>query len=483
MSAPLSTGGGSPTPIAGAVTRSLWLDRLDPPPQRRPPLDGDVDVDVAIVGGGFSGLWTAYYLIRTDPTLRVAVLERHHCGFGASGRNGGWAIGELAGGFASYAKRSSPQEALRLTRAVFESVDEIARVAGTEAIECDFAKGGTVRVARTAPQAERQRTEIAEHHRHGLTEDDIRLLSAEEARARVGATEVRSGIFFTHTAALDPAKLVEGLASTVTGAGVAVYEGTTVRRVPSEDAGQRGGRAVVETDRGVVRAGAVVVATEAYTRDLPGHRLDLLPIYSLMIATEPLPPSTMAELGLVGRPTFADDRHLVIYGQRTADDRIAFGAPGIPYLFGSRISAANETRLASHETIRDILVELFPALADVAITHRWGGVLGIPRDWRPGLRFDPTSGVGALGGYVGEGVAASNLAGRTMADLVLGHDTDRTSLPWVGVRARRWEPEPLRWVGVRGSRTILAAADRREAETDRPADAAFRLSRLLRGGN
>jgi glycine/D-amino acid oxidase-like deaminating enzyme len=236
----------------------------------------------------------------------------------------------------------------------------------------------------------------------------------------------------------------------------------------------------VETAAGTIRAEAVVRATEAYTRDLPGARRDLIPVYSLMVATEPLDTAVFDEIGLAQRPSFADDRYMVIYGQRTADDRIAFGGRGVPYRYGSRIDRATEVRLASHELIGRTLVELFPVLADARITHRWGGVLAIPRNWLPGVRFDPSSGRGVLGGYVGEGVAASNLAGRTMAELVAGLDTERTSLPWVGVRSRRWEPEPLRWLGVRASRRILAAADEREFRTDREATLASKVAGLLR---
>lgn len=460
--------------LADAVARPLWIDRLDPAIEPRAALDRDLDVDVAIVGGGYSGLWTAYYLVRRDPSLRIAVVERDYCGFGASGRNGGWAVGELAAGFATYAARSSPDAALRLTRLVFDAVDEIGRVTAAEAIECDYAKGGNIRVARNAPQARRQCEEIDELHAEGLSDGDIRLLDAAEAQEYLAATEVRSGIFFAHCAAIDPAKLVRGLADVVAAAGVRVFECTAVTAIAGR---------TVTTPGGTIRAEHVIRATEAYTRDLPGHRRDLLPIYSHMIATEPLPADVIDRIGLDDRPTFNDDRHIVVYGQRTADDRIAFGAQGVPYLYGSSIDPANETDLTTHERVRDILVDMIPVLADAAITHRWGGVLAIPRDWSPGLTFDRASGSGVLGGYVGEGVAAANLAGRTMADLVLGEQTERTDLPWIGHTARRWEPEPLRWLGVRGSRAILGAADRSEFRTDREARLAFRLSRLLRGGN
>ncbi len=429
---------------------------------------------MAIVGGGFSGLWTAYYLTTLDPTLRIAVVERDHCGYGASGRNGGWAVGELAGSFAKYAARSSADAALRQARAVFDAVDEIGRVAAAEGIDCDFAKGGCIRVARNRPQADRQREEIDEVRAQGFTEDEIRLLEPDEARDHFNATDVRSGIFFAPTAALHPAKLVRGLADAVERRGVTIWEGTTV--TATEDG-------AVQTEYGVVRAPVVVQATEAYTRDLAGQRRDLLPVYSLMVATEPLSADAVAEIGLSQRPTFADDRHMVIYGQRTGDDRLAFGGRGVPYLFGSRIDRNAELHQPSHELIRETLVELCPVLADVEITHRWGGVLGIPRNWVPAVSFDRRTGAGFLGGYVGEGVAAANLAGRTMAELITNAETDRTLLPWVGFRARRWEPEPFRWLGVRASRRILGAADDREYRTDDEASVAFRLSRLLRGGN
>ncbi|MEL6893444.1 MAG: FAD-binding oxidoreductase [Actinomycetota bacterium] len=467
--------------LADARPRPLWLDALGELPARTTLGDGRAavrardagsDVDVAIVGGGFSGLWTAYHLAVLDPSKRITVFERHHVGFGASGRNGGWAVGELAGSVATYTARSSPQEALRLERAVMASVDEIGQIADAERIDCGFAAGGSVRLARTPPQRRRQLDEVAAMRSLGHGEDVIRLLDADEARSHLAATNVLGGVWFAPCAALDPGRLVTGLARACEARGVVIREGTDVRDVTA------GG---VETSHGTIRAETSVLATEAYTRDLPGRRRDLLPVYSYMIATEPLPASTWREIGLAGRPTFADDRTMVIYGQRTADDRLAFGATGVPYLFGSRIDHRVEFGRRSAEHVHRILVDLLPQLAGARITHRWGGVLGIPRNWAPSIRFDRTMRQGVLGGYVGEGVAAAQLAGRTMAELVLGHDTVRTTLPWVDLHTRRWEPEPLRWIGVRASRSILAAADRREARTGREARWSTGLARLLRG--
>ncbi|WP_419945782.1 NAD(P)/FAD-dependent oxidoreductase [Candidatus Poriferisodalis sp.] len=468
---------GDPWSLETASTVPLWIDRLEPPVAPRPAVEGDLDVDVAIVGGGFSGLWTAYYLRQLEPSLRVAVLERHYCGFGASGRNGGWAVGELAGSFEDYARRASPTESLRLVRAVFDAVDEIGRVTHAEGIDCDYAKGGTIRVARTAPQAERQAAEIAEARQIGLTEDELRMLDADEAKKQLNATEVRSGLLLGPSAVVDPAKLVTGLACAVEAAGAEIYEQT--RAVAIE-----GGAVQVTGAAGAeVRAPVIVRATEAYTRDLRGLRRDILPVYSRMIATEPLAPEMFDDIGLVNRPSFADDRRMVTYGQRTVDNRIAFGATGVPYSFGSRIAPSAEVHLGMHRRIWRVLADMLPQVADARITHRWGGVLGIPRNWLPGVRFDPRTGEGVLGGYVGEGVAASNLAGRTMADLVCERATERTSLPWAGVRARRWEPEPLRWLGVRAGRALLGMADHREMRTGRRERMASGVAKLLRGGH
>ena len=467
------SGGMPPGPRSDSEyrSRSMWLDTCPGSLDPRPALHGDSDADVAIVGGGFTGLWTAYYLLGLDPTLRVTVIEREVCGFGASGRNGGWAVGELAAGIEKYADLADLPASLRLARAVFDSVDEIGRVAEAEGIDCGYRKGGVIRFARNAPQAERQAAEVAHHHELGLNEDEIRLLSAAEACAHAQATGVLSGIFYAPCAAVDPARLVRGLAEAVTRRGATIVERTAAIAIEP-------GR--VLTDRGTVRADVVVRATEAYTRDLRGRKRQLLPIYSLMIGTEPLPQSVFDEIGLADRPTFADDRYMVIYGQRTADNRIAFGGRGVPYLYGSRISPAVERHHRSHERIHATLLDLFPALSEARITHRWGGVLGVPRNWTPFVHFDRAAGTAGAGGYVGEGVAPSNLAGRTLADLITGTDSERVGLPWVGVRHRRWEPEPLRWLGVRSSRWILAAADAYEYRTNREARTAVALARKLR---
>ena len=457
--------------VADYSNLSLWMATLPGGLEPRPALDGDAAVDVAIVGGGFTGLWTAYYLAERDPCLSIMVIERDICGFGASGRNGGWCVGELATGFDSYARRSNHDAALRLMGYVHGSVDEVGRVIAAESIECGFAKGGVIRFARNRAQAQRQVAEMEQHRAHGIGEDVIRLLEPDQVRDYARPTDLYGGIFYEPCAALDPARLVRGLAAVVERRGVRIVEQTAATALR---------KGSVTTTGGTVTAPVVIRAMEAYTRDLPGRRRTLVPLYSLMIATEPLDEATLAEIGLETRPTFADDRYAVIYGQRTADGRVAFGGRAVPYRYGSRISPATERDQRSHDLIREVLVEIFPVLADVAITHRWGGVLGAPRNWIPSVRFDRDRGFGTAGGYVGEGVAPSNLAGRTLADLVTGADSELVDLAWVGIESRRWEPEPLRWLGIRGTRAVMGWADRKEFRTGRRSRVGEVAYRLLR---
>jgi glycine/D-amino acid oxidase-like deaminating enzyme len=221
----------------------------------------------------------------------------------------------------------------------------------------------------------------------------------------------------------------------------------------------------VQTTHGRVRADVVVRATEGYTPQLPAERRTLAPLYSLMIATEPLPASFWAEVGWEARETFSDGRHLIIYGQRTADDRIAFGGRGAPYHFGSRVHDRFDRDPAVFADLRRELVRLFPALDGVPITHEWGGPLGIPRDWYPSVGFEPTTGLAWAGGYVGDGVGTTNLAGRTLADLILRCETELTALPWVGHRSPRWEPEPFRWGGINAGLRLTTGLDRVEERT------------------
>jgi len=440
---------------------SLWWDTLPGPlvGDPRPALEGDVDADVAIVGAGYTGLWTAYYLAKADPTLRVVVVEQETAGFGASGRNGGWCSALFPASWDKIARMSSRDEAIRLQRAMFDTVDEIAKVVADEGMDVHWTKGGTVGVARTYTQLARGRAEIDHARSWGFGADDYAWLSADQMRERIGCTDVLGGTYTPHTAAIHPARLARGLAQAVERLGVRIYEQTCALSLEP---------GVVRAAHGSVRAERVIRATEGYTPSLPGYRRAVIPVYSLMLATEPLPSTVWESLGLARRETFNDGRHLIIYGQRTADDRLAFGGRGAPYHYGSAVRSDFDREPAVFAELRRVLIELFPAVADYAVTHTWGGPLGITRDWFASVGLDERTGVGWAGGYVGDGVGTTNLAGRTLADLVLGRrDSDLVTLPWVGHRSPQWEPEPLRFIGVNAGLRVMGTADGAEARSGR----------------
>lgn len=443
----------------------------------RDPLDGDTEADVCVVGAGYTGLWTAYYLLKADPGLRVVVVEAEFAGFGASGRNGGWCSALFPASVSALARRHSRPAALAMRRAMNDTVTEIGRAAAEEAIDCHWAHGGSVRLARTPLQLDRARAEAAEDAAFDHV-DGVELLDADQAVRLVGASRVLGAAFDPHCARVHPARLARGLARAVERRGATIAEGT--RALGIDPSGPRGVPAArVVTDHGTVRARYVVRATEAWTATLPGSRRDVIPVYSLMIATEPLPPQFWAIAGLARGETFSDQRHLIIYGQRTADDRLAFGGRGAPYHLGSRIRPDFDREPRVFSTLRDTLTDLFPAVRDHRITHAWGGPLAIARDWHASVGLDTDTGLAWAGGYVGDGVGTANLAGRTLADLLLRRDTELTRLPWVGHRSPQWEPEPWRWLGVNAGLRAMTAADLEERITKRPSLAARLLAPLL----
>jgi glycine/D-amino acid oxidase-like deaminating enzyme len=451
---------------------SFWLDTVPESLAPSEVLPGDLAVDVAIAGAGLTGLWTAYYLATAQPDLRIAVCEAEIAGFGASGRNGGWCSALFPASLGKLTRMAGRDAAVAMYRAMQATVDEVGRVAAAENIDCHWAKGGTVALARSAVQLERAKAEVAEVRGYGFGEEDLTLLTETEARARVAASGVLGGTYTPHCAAIHPARLVRGLARVVRERGVKLYERTPVTQIAP-------GKLV--TTRGMVTADYVIRATEGYTPALPGLHRAVVPVYSLMIATEPLPPPVWETLGLDGRPTFTDGRHLLIYGQRTADGRLAFGGRGAPYHLGSAVRPSFDRVPAVFGALRRTLGELFPALGEVKITHTWGGPLGIARDWCASAGLDRATGLGWAGGYVGDGLATTNLAGRTLADLVLGTGSELTRLPWVNHRSRPWETEPLRWLGINAGLRTMSWADRAEGQTGRPSRAAQLMDRFLGG--
>lgn len=450
--------------LSGLPNRPLWFEASEP----QPSLQGTQEADVVIVGAGYTGLWTAYYLLKSAPSLRVVLLEKQQVGFGASGRNGGWASAIFPISLPRVAQMYSHAAALRLQAAMNATVDEIGRVLSLEGVEADYAKQGYLSLARSAPQLARARATVEASARFGLP-DQWQIIDGESAFARVGAQGTLGGLYTEHCALVHPGKLVRGLARLVERMGATIHEYSPVTEI---------GSGLVRTTQGSVRAGTVVRATEAFTAEQAGYSRFVIPLYSLVLATEPLSAELRRELNLDQRLAFNDLRHLRVYGQVTTEGRLVFGGRGAPYQWGSKMSDDADLVDKVHGRIHDTLVEFFPQLADARITHRWGGALGVSRDWCPTVSFDRDKRIAWAGNYVGDGVATSNLAGRILRNLILEQDEEINSLPLVNHRSPSWEREPLRWLGINGGLAATALSDREERIINRPSRTAMLLEKL-----
>ena len=428
---------------------SHWLCSAGQTAPTRPPLPGPGETDIAVVGGGFTGLWAAYALRRLAPQRSVTVLEAEHVGFGASGRNGGWLSHLVPGNRARYSAGPGGHAAVaRLQGALITAIDEVLATCTREGIDADQHRGGQLTVATTHAGLHRLRAERDADLRYWLRPDQSELLDAGAVRDRIEVTGAAGGLLHPMVVRVDPAKLVTGLAAAVERLGGVIHERTRVRAA---------GPGRVATDRGELRAESVLVCTEGYGGPLLGHR-SIIPINSSMIVTEPLAAADWARIGWAGRECLSDAAHTFVYAQRTADDRIAIGGRGRPYRFDSGIAARGETHPRTVAELTDRLRTFFPAVP-FEVSHAWSGVLGVTRDWCATVRYDADRGLGVAAGYAGHGVTAAHLAGSTLADLVLGRDSDLVGLPWVDHRSPRWEPEPVRWLGVHGMYRLFRLAD------------------------
>ncbi|MGW3137777.1 NAD(P)/FAD-dependent oxidoreductase [Streptomyces sp. NPDC001139] len=436
-------------------TVAFWWDDLGLPPRRRQ-LDGDIRADVCVVGAGYTGLWTAYHLARQASGLRVVVLEAEHVGYGASGRNGGWLTGALAGPRRRYATRGGRSAVLALQQAMHRSVDEVLETLTEESIDADTVKSGSIRVATTPAAEARLRAFVDNERAWGVTPDDLHLLSPGELDGRLHVNGARLAAFSPHCARLHPAKLVAGLANAAEQRGVTIYESTPATRITP---GQ------VTTPYGTVTGNIVVRATEGFTGQLPGLRRHWLPMNSSMLVTDVIDHDDWDRIGWAGHETMSDYSHAYVYLQRTADNRIAIGGRGVPYSYAGRFDPHGSTPQQTVQALTHALHNLFPGLSHTPVTRSWSGVLAVPRDWCPGVVYDPQTGLAWAGGYVGQGVTAAHLAGRTLTDLILGRTTPITTLPWVNWHSPTWEPEPLRWLGVQGMYAAYRYADRTETRS------------------
>ncbi len=421
---------------------SFWLDEVEESLDPLPPLGDEIHADVAIVGAGFTGLWTAYFLKQNAPDLDVVIVEKEIAGFGASGRNGGACSAWWDPIFGWLRDSQTRESAIRFHRRLIETIERIGKLTSAEGIDCHFEHSGLIMT--TASEQEAQQFSKAAHvmSKYGFGAPHYEFWDAAATRDMISIEGACASLFTPHSAAVQPARLARGLARVVRGKGVRLFERSPVRKLEADR---------VVTDRGVVRAETILMAAEAYVSRLSGFKRQLAPIHSRMIATAPLDHALREELGLGQRRSFAASGHG--YGQLTADGRIAFGARG-DYYFGSRIRSEFGPESRDSRSVWALLLESFPTLRDVPVTHGWGGAMGFARDEKPFVYFDRNRGFGWAGGHGPAGVAPSCMAGETLADLVLGLDSPHVEEPWVvSALPPAWEPEPLRWLGINGVKT------------------------------
>jgi len=432
---------------------SFWLDSTPGAQQPRAALTAGIEADVAIVGAGYTGLWTAYYLKKSNPSLNIAVLESQVAGFGASGRNGGWCSAYLSGIEHWLDNPGQRAGGILLQKQMFDTVAEIGRVASQESIDCDFDQSGALEIAVIPAQMKRLEQELEYVQALGFGESDYQSIGPKELQSMLDVEGALGAIHMKHCAAIQPARLARGLADVVEGLGVSLYEQSPVLQINDK---------TLVTAGGTIKADTIVLATEGYSGTIAGRQRRLVPIHSMMVVTEPLSDDQIAAIGFDQRYCFGNLDWLVTYGQLTADRRIAFGCRGT-YHYGSRIRTFDPND-PEFELVRQTLLRFFPSLEGISFTHAWGGCMGVSRSLRPSVNFDRDQRVGWAGGYFGNGVGASHLAGRTMAELVSGENTERTETPWVNPADadRRWEPEPLRWLGVKSRARLMHWADRAE---------------------
>lgn len=433
---------------------SFWYADIGGVPGYRAPLPGNIEVDVCIVGAGFTGLWTAYYLKEAEPGISIAIVEKEFAGFGASGRNGGWCSGEFGWSREKYLSSGTREGIIEWERQLRSTVEEVQRVTEKEGIDCDFLMTDCLTFAQSPAQMERLREGYDEAMSWQVPTTRLELIDGPEAASRISVANAQGALVRHNVARLQPAKLVRGLAEVVERRGVKIYEQTAVTGIEK-------GR--VTTTRGTVKAKRIVRATEGFTHGIPGNERQWIPMNSAIVVTEPVPDEIWREIGWDGSQLVADASHAYCYAQRTRGNRIAMGGRGVPYRFGSKTDDRGQTQPETIEKLKGILYRMLPQTKALKLDHAWCGVLGVPRDWCATAGLNTQTGIGWAGGYVGLGVSTSNFSGQTLADLVLDRKTERTDLPWVNRQPRKWEVEPFRWLGVHGMYQLYHMADRNEA--------------------
>ncbi|GAA3745983.1 glycine/D-amino acid oxidase-like deaminating enzyme [Spinactinospora alkalitolerans] len=443
--------------LAEARPRTFWLDPEVPGhdvPEPAPALTGHVETDLAVVGGGFSGLWSALIAKERDPGRDVVLLEARTAGWAASGRNGGFCAAGLTHGYANGAERW-PEEIAELERLGRRNLDEIETAVKRHGIDCEFERTGEMLVA-TEPWQAAELAEYAEQMRAlGYPVD---ALDAAQTRAEVdsptyvGGVVDRDGVAMVH-----PAKLAWGLREACLRLGVRIFENTPVRRIRSAPGGLR-----LESRGGSVRARRVAWGTGAFPGPLRRIRHFVAPVYDYALVTEPLDQEQMAAIGWKGRHGTSDSANQFHYYRLTADNRILWGGYDVIYHYGGKVRPEYDQRAETSEKLAEHFFATFPQLEGVRFTHRWGGVIDTCSRF---CAFFGTAFGGRLAyaaGFTGLGVGATRFGAEVMLDRLAGEETERTRLEMVRTKPIPFPPEPVRFAGIEITRRSIAAADANE---------------------
>jgi glycine/D-amino acid oxidase-like deaminating enzyme len=427
------------------VNASLWRGNSEI--TFRAPVSKNLAFDVAIIGGGLSGLWCAYHLKQLQPEVKIAIFESEYVGFGASGRNGGWASAEYPTSGKGIIKEHGLDSYQQLRNSLINSISEIGQIARDNNWQIDYAKGGALVFATNPAQLSRIGSVIDNEHK---------LLSKFQVLNLVNIPSALGGVFTPHCAALNPFQLCQQLAKYLEKTGVLIFEKSKVSSIAMSEIIVYGFK---------IKADISILATEAFTpRRWQSNKQ--IPIYSLMVATEPLSKAVISDIKNSTRVTLREACHLITYAQFTGDNRLALGGRGVRYKLFSRLSERSESNNRMHCALERRARAWFPQLADCKFEYRWGGPVALTRRWQAYLNFDRQTGMAKIGGYVGNGVTLSYLVAKTLAQKISNCTTP--NLPFIDQKIGKWEVEPIRYLAVNAGFKATVAADHEEKITKRP---------------
>lgn len=415
---------------------SLWLDTYGPYTPM-PPLQGEREVDVAVIGGGFTGVMTAYHLKLAEPSLRVALLEAKTIGYGASGRNGSFAMTVVGLGFDVAPLLMGKERFQAAHRYMMRAVDELDRLILSEKLDCERLRPGFLRMATTQAYVKRLKGQVERMNALGF--DDIYWIDQAEARRRVDSPRYLGALWEPRLVLVNPAKLVRAERELARNLGVEIYENTPALEIA------RGERFRLATPQGVLIARKLAFATNAYSHLFPALKRKQIPAFTYMIATEPLTPQQLEPIGWQGQEGIEDARNLIHYYRITPERRVVIGGGPVGLTYANRLDGDSSASAWRH--LEQHLRWLFPSLRDARITHRWGGPFSVTLDLTPAMGYlGDRRAVYSLG-CIGHGVSASHLNAQVLRDLLLERQSELLECPFVNRRVIPWPPEPLR-IGV-----------------------------------